>query len=65
MDALKPCPFCGGAAVCRSRPVSFYCEGRAYRVYCGFCRIGTIEMGIEEEVVKLWNRRTESEDNTK
>ncbi len=51
--ALKPCPFCGGEAVCM--PDDW---GLTYRISCRCCRVGTFS-GTDREVTAVWNRRVE------
>ena len=62
MNELKPCPFCGSAALLDHIPISGGCE--IYRVKCTneACKVTTF---CEEEklaAVAVWNRRIYSED---
>lgn len=60
--ALKPCPFCGGAARAqrKSGVTGQVCRSRYYRerVICKSCGAGTDEHKAPGKAVAAWNRRT-------
>ena len=61
---LKPCPFCGGEAVCYaiarscvsvfSRVICIKCPAEVSRSFC----VNSIEEG-EQKIIELWNRRVD------
>lgn len=51
MSELKPCPFCGGEAIN---------DKDSHPIYCGAC-YSQMPYGIcENDMIKLWNTRSES-----
>lgn len=50
---LKPCPFCGGKAICRDNIISFF------TIKCNQCHAVVSFVGREKKqlCVKAWNRR--------
>lgn len=65
MTELKPCPFCGGEAniVKRKFKSGFYPSGGTYYVHCKNCFITTQPRRTQKYVIKIWNRRTNDEQN--
>lgn len=53
-ERMKPCPFCGGAPVCKSGMTDHYW------VECmaeGCCCFGPDEQPTQDEAIALWNKR--------
>lgn len=58
MADLKPCPFCGGAAVLRSRPnVTASNDPGEFGVDCTGCNTRARHSRSEEGAAEFWNRR--------
>lgn len=57
MTDLKPCPFCGGAAILYRGIKS------GYRVQCTNldCRNTTLRIRYKDDAIRRWNRRTTDE----
>lgn len=59
MDKLKPCPFCGGEAVCMkhfNRIVDWYL---CFCKECGISQTGS-KYEFEFEAIEAWNRRADN-----
>ncbi len=61
LDALLPCPFCGGVARRRTLgPDEFGNEGGDV-IECSTCEASShVEFGYKENLVSSWNRRTDT-----
>lgn len=63
MEELKPCPFCGGAAVVKKVPdtlvLPWYvrCDNADCSMWVATCNRNT-----QEEAIWLWNRRANDEE---
>lgn len=56
-EKLKPCPFCGCEFDLDSGLMGFGKKTKSVYIKCPFCRAKTpIEFSVED-VVKVWNRR--------
>jgi Lar family restriction alleviation protein len=53
---LKPCPFCGGKAVCIDRTIPDKTKPR-FSILCESCRAATCWIDTEENAIAAWNRR--------
>ena len=53
---LKPCPFCGGKAMCWSRMISGI--EREWVVKCNRCKANVGLYTTEKAAKTAWNRRT-------
>lgn len=58
VEALKPCPFCGGAAVAHPERRSF--KSKVFWVACmsSKCAMAAGEHQSREQAIKAWNTRT-------
>ena len=58
MAELKPCPFCGGEALCNPfRWLGF----TSYYVKCEECKASTNNFDHAKEAIRAWNRRDTKE----
>ena len=57
---LKPCPFCGGGAMLRSRAASFYTDDRYYTAKCISCGAMIGESVDKQKLIEAWNRRDDN-----
>ena len=57
-EKLKPCPFCGSNRV----QIRTDDEGISWYIFCNNCGAMCGYALSEDEVVKAWNRRAESEE---
>ena len=57
MNALKPCPFCGGKEIARDSKQIGYSH-QSYR--CGYCGARTATFSHEEVAIRAWNRRADA-----
>lgn len=57
---LKPCPFCGGNAVCVDRTIPDKTKPR-FSILCDSCKAATRWIDTEENAIAAWNRRAGEE----
>lgn len=61
MKELKPCPFCGGEAICYDYAPT-WATTHKWVVECSICGANIPLYKIKEEAIEAWNRRTEHDD---
>lgn len=56
MPELKSCPFCGNdnPTIC----LDFRKTRKSYFGYCNICGVKTRRANTKNEIIKIWNRRT-------
>ena len=63
INGLLPCPFCGNFATVEQEAylAKNFCDGKIYYVVCSMrlCSIGCRTRGTKEEVMKVWNHRSD------
>ena len=61
MNEIRPCPFCGGKAVCIDRTIPDKSKPR-FSILCDSCKAATCWIDTEEHAIEAWNRRKEEDE---